>query len=75
MSYQINLSELTTQQITDLLWVLKGTPQAQALYAEYSSRPAKSYIAPDDPDWNTKVRESLQAEFSRQGVVEQDRAA
>ncbi len=65
MSSQMNLSELTTQQITDLLWVLKGTPQAQALYEEYSSRPSKSCIAPDDPDWEAKVKASLHAEFDK----------
>ncbi|MEO0374152.1 MAG: hypothetical protein AAF329_05880 [Cyanobacteria bacterium P01_A01_bin.17] len=55
MNRQMDLSELTTQQITDLLWVLKGTPQAQTLYEEYSSRPTKSCIAP----------KGLQAEFAK----------
>lgn len=67
MSSQLNLSELTTQQLTDLLWVLKGTPQAQVLYQEYSSRPSKS-IAPDDPDWEAKVKANLQAEFDESGL-------
>jgi hypothetical protein len=61
----MNLSELTIQQITELLWVLKGTPQAQALYEEYSSRPTKSCIAPDDPDWEAKVKASFQAELDK----------
>lgn len=65
MSSQMNLSELTTQQLTDLLWVLKGTPQAQALYQEYSSRAASSCVAPDDPDWENKISASLQAELSK----------
>jgi hypothetical protein len=62
LAIPMNLSELTTQQIADLLWVLKGTPQAQALYEEYSSRPSKSCITPDDPDWEAKVKASLQSE-------------
>lgn len=65
MSLQMDLSELTTQHITDLLWVLKGNPQAQTLYEEYSSCPTKSRIAPDDPDWDAKVRKSLKAEFNK----------
>ncbi|MGB7416494.1 MAG: hypothetical protein WA902_19980 [Thermosynechococcaceae cyanobacterium] len=67
MSRQVNLSELTTQQITDLLWVLKGTPQAQALYEEYSSRPSKTCIALDAPDWGAKITASLKAEVDKPG--------
>ncbi|PZD74031.1 hypothetical protein C1752_01568 [Acaryochloris thomasi RCC1774] len=63
MNRQMNLSELTTQQITDLLWMLKGTPQAQILYEEFSGRPSKPCIAPDDPDWDTEITASLKAEF------------
>jgi hypothetical protein len=47
-------SELTTQQITDLLWQVKGTPAAQPLYAELSDRPFGEPLTLDDPDWQAK---------------------
>jgi hypothetical protein len=57
---QLNLSELSTKQITDLLWVLKGTPQAQYLYKELSSRnDNQPLVALDDPDWETKFNAIL----------------
>lgn len=59
MNNQIDLSALSTQQLTDLLWTLKGTPQAQPLYSELTSRSSQSPIAPDDPNWETKLEERL----------------
>jgi hypothetical protein len=59
MNNQIRLSELSTQQLTDLLWTLKGTPQAQPLYRELTSRSSQTAIKPDDPDWETKFAERL----------------
>lgn len=56
---QLELSELTTKQIKELLWVLKGTSQAQPLYRELSSRTTQTSISPDDSDWQAKVDEVL----------------
>lgn len=54
MNHQISLSELTTQQLSDLLWTLKGTPQAQPLYQELMRRATQPPIKPEDPDWDIK---------------------
>jgi hypothetical protein len=51
---QLNLSELTNQQIVDLLWQVKGTPEAQPLYAELAKRPQGETLSLDDPDWQAK---------------------
>lgn len=59
MSNQLNLSELSTQQIISLLWQLKGTPQAQPLYDELANRPPKERFSLNDPDWEAKFAESL----------------
>lgn len=71
MYNQLKLSELTTKQIKELLWVLKGTSQAQPLYRELSSRTAQTSISPNDPDWQAKVDAILMdkaslAPFSRE---------
>jgi hypothetical protein len=62
MNNQLDLSKLTNKQIKELLWVLKGTPQAQPLYRELNSRITKPPIAPDDPDWDAKVDAILMGE-------------
>lgn len=59
VNHQINLSELTTQQLSDLLWTLKGTPQAQPLYQELMRRSTQPPIKPDDPDWDTQFSRRL----------------
>jgi hypothetical protein len=64
MNNQISLSELSTQQLTDLLWALKGTPQAQPLYRELTSRSTQSAIKPDDPDWETRFTARLTSKVS-----------
>jgi hypothetical protein len=56
---QQNLSELTNQQIIDLLWQVKGTPEAQPLYAELSNRPQGETLTLDDPDWQAKFSARL----------------
>jgi hypothetical protein len=61
---QIDLSELSTQQLTDLLWTLKGTPQAQPVYRELISRSTQPPIRPDDPDWETKFAARLTRKVS-----------
>lgn len=69
MANQLDLSQLTTRQLTNILWELKGTPHAQPIYRELSSRPAKLILKPDDPDWEIKLRDSLLAQQSRNTVI------
>lgn len=56
---QLNLSELSTQQIKDLLWQAKGTPAAQPLYQELATRSPRATFSVADPDWEEKFTESL----------------
>jgi hypothetical protein len=65
MSEQIDLSKLTTKELSEMLWQTKGTPQAQPLYAELSRRPPKFTLKPDDPDWETKMSEHLRSKFAQ----------
>jgi hypothetical protein len=51
---QLNLSELTNRQIVDLLWQVKGTSEAQPLYAELATRPQGESLSLDDPDWQAR---------------------
>jgi hypothetical protein len=51
---QLNLSELSNQQIVEQLWQLKETSEAQPLYAELATRPQGETLSLDDPDWQTK---------------------
>ncbi len=64
MNNQLVPSKLTTKQIKELLWSLKGTSQAQPLYRELSSRITKPPIAPDDPEWQAKVDSILMRKFA-----------
>jgi hypothetical protein len=52
---QLNLSELTNRQIVDLLWQVKGTSEAQPLYAELAVRPQGENLSLDAPDWQVKL--------------------
>jgi hypothetical protein len=65
MSEQIDLSKLTTKELSEMLWQTKGTPQAQPLYAELSRRPPKFTLKPDDPDWETKMSEHLRSKLAQ----------
>jgi hypothetical protein len=51
---QLNPSELSNQQIIDLLWQVKGTPEAQPLYDELATRPQGETLSLDDPNWEEK---------------------
>jgi hypothetical protein len=53
------ISELSTQQLKDLLWQVKGTPTAQPLYRELASRPPRATFSPKDPSWEEKFSASL----------------
>jgi hypothetical protein len=52
---QMDSAKLTTEQLGELAWQLKGTPEVQPIYAEMARRPAKNVIKLDDPDWDAKV--------------------
>jgi hypothetical protein len=65
MSNQLDLSQLTTRQLINLLWEVKGTPQAQPLYQELSSRPPKFTLEPDDPNWERKMSEHLRSKLAQ----------
>jgi hypothetical protein len=66
MNNHLELSTLTTKQLSKLLWKTKGTPQAQPIYAELSRRPHKFSLKLDDPDWDRKMAEYLQSKISAQ---------
>lgn len=59
MSNQLDLSQLTKQQLIALAWELKGTPQVQPVYRELSIRPPKLTLKPDDPEWEAKFSAAL----------------
>jgi hypothetical protein len=59
MTNDTNLSTLTRQQLSELLWQTKGTPKAQPLYAELRRRQSNTTLKPDDPNWDTKMTERL----------------
>jgi hypothetical protein len=65
MSNQLDLSQLTTRQLINLLWEVKGTPQAQPLYKELSGRPTRLTLDPDDPNWETKMSEHLRSKSAQ----------
>jgi hypothetical protein len=65
MSKQPELSDLTTKQLKNLLWQVKGTPQAQPIYAELNRRPSRFTLKPDDPDWERKMSEHLSAKLAQ----------
>jgi hypothetical protein len=57
MSNQLDLSQLSTKQLKDLIWELRGTPEVQPVYRELDRRPAKLTVKPDDPDFEQQTRE------------------
>lgn len=56
MNSQVDLTQLTNEQLGELAWQLKGTPEVQPIYVEMARRPAKNVIKPNDPEWETKTR-------------------
>lgn len=55
----LDLASLTKQQLTTLLWDLKGTPAAHPLYEELRTRSPKVMVRASDPDWERKTDEAL----------------
>lgn len=56
---QLDLTSLTKQQLTALLWDLKGTPAVYPIYQELRTRPSEVMIKLLDPDWESKTDEAL----------------
>ncbi|MFS8805180.1 hypothetical protein NW813_10210 [Synechococcus sp. R55.6] len=50
---------MTTQQLKDIAWQLRGTPAVEPIYRELGSRPKSIVIAPEDPQWTEKVNQIL----------------
>jgi hypothetical protein len=67
MGNPTELSNLSTQQLIDLLWEVRGTPQAQPLYAELNRRPPRFTLEPDDPNWEAKMSEYLHSKLAQLG--------
>lgn len=63
---QLDLASLTKQQLTALLWELKGTPAVYPIYQELRTRPSEVTIKLSDPDWESKTDEALK---QRLGMV------
>jgi hypothetical protein len=55
----LDLTSLTKQQLTALLWELKGTPAVHPVYQEFRTRSPKVTIKISDPDWESKTDEAL----------------
>ncbi|ABW28271.1 hypothetical protein [Acaryochloris marina] len=55
----LDLTSLDKQQLTALLWELKGTPAVNAIYQELRSRSPEVTIKLSDPDWEDKTDEAL----------------
>lgn len=55
----LDLASLTKQQLTALLWNLKGTPAVHPIYQELRTRSPKVTIKISDPDWENKTDEVL----------------
>jgi hypothetical protein len=55
----LDLTSLNKQQLTALLWELKGTPAVHSIYQELRTRPPEVTIKPSDPDWEAKTDEAL----------------
>jgi hypothetical protein len=60
---QLDLTSLTKQQLTALLWDLKGTPAVHPIYQELRTRPSEVTIKLSDPDWESKTDEVLKKVF------------
>lgn len=60
---QLDLTSLTKQQLTALLWDLKGTPAVYPIYQELRTRPSEVTIKLSDPDWESKTDEVLKQVF------------
>jgi hypothetical protein len=58
MTY-LDLTSLNKQQLTALLWDLKGTPAVHSIYQELRTRPPEVTIKLSDPDWETKTDGAL----------------
>ncbi|WP_404783467.1 hypothetical protein [Altericista sp. CCNU0014] len=55
----LDLTSLNKQQLTALLWDLKGTPAVHSIYQELRTRPSEVTIEFSDPEWESKTDEAL----------------
>ncbi len=55
----LDLTYLTKQQLTALLWELKGTSAVHPIYQELRTRSPEVTIKILDPDWESKTDEAL----------------
>jgi hypothetical protein len=55
----LDLTSLNKQQLTALLWDLKGTPAVHPIYQEFRTRPSEVTIKLSDPDWESKTDKAL----------------
>lgn len=55
----LDLTSLNKQQLTTLLWELKGTPAAHPIYQELRTRSPVVTVEISDPDWESKTDEAL----------------
>jgi hypothetical protein len=55
----LDLTSLNKQQLTALLWDLKGTPAVHPIYQELRTRSSEVTIKLSDPDWESKTDEAL----------------
>lgn len=55
----LDLTSLTKQQLTALLWDLKGTPAVHPIYQELRTRSPEVRVELSDPDWESKTDEAL----------------
>jgi hypothetical protein len=60
----LDLTSLNKQQLTALLWDLKGTPAVHPIYQELRTRPSEVTIKLSDPDWESKTDEALKRVLS-----------
>jgi hypothetical protein len=56
---QLDLTSLSKQQLTALLWDLKGTPAVHPIYQKLRNRPPEMTIKLSDPDWESRTDEAL----------------
>jgi|GEM_PF-967905 len=55
----LDLASLDKQQLTALLWELRGTPAVHSIYQELRTRSPEVTITISDPDWENKTDEAL----------------
>lgn len=68
MNSQIELTQLTNQQLEEQAWQLKGTPEVQPIYVEMARRSAKNLVKPDDPEWGNKLKAMVERKLANSTI-------